>query len=465
MFFATHRIEGALVCLAMAALGAVAAHPDADWPRFLGPTGNNISAESGLLDRWPAGGPRVVWSRPIGAGYGAPSVRGNRLVLHHRLGDEEIVEAMNPGNGETIWRHSYPSQFVDPYGYNNGPRGTPLLSANRCYTFGAEGKLVCLELESGRTIWRRDTGREWNVPEAFFGVGSTPLLESDRLFVMVGGLPNAGMVALDARTGKTLWENVGETTWQGKTKTGWRGEPPVNWAGESKQASYSSPIAATIHGRRHLLCLMRQGLVSLDPENGRVNFAFWFRAQVDESVNAIVPVVSEDLIFISAAYYKIGSVLLRVRPDGRSVEEVWRDTVLELHWSTPILHQGFLYGFSGRNEPEARFRCVELKTGRLRWDRDETWSRYSAKQPPAFGRGSLILADGKLIALGEGGLLGLFKVDSNKPGELARWQVPGLSFPCWTAPVLANRKLYLRSENRLVCLDLSRPRVDTPSSE
>jgi len=166
-----------------------------------------------------------------------------------------------------------------------------------------------------------------------------------------------------------------------------------------------------------------------------------------------------DTVLISGAYYKIGSVLLRVKPDRRGLEEVWRSPVLELHWNTPLYHDGYLYAFSGRNEPDARFRCVELKSGKLMWDRDESWplhSGYATPQPKVYGRGSAIMADGKLIVLGEGGLLGLFKVNPTKPEEISRWQVPQMHYACWAAPVLSRRKLYLRSEEQLVCLNIGR---------
>jgi outer membrane protein assembly factor BamB len=273
---------------------------------------------------------------------------------------------------------------------------------------------------------------------------------------MVGGQTNSGMVAFDAATGKTVWESVGEKNWQGKSMTGWPGEPPVKWQSWEKQASYSTPVAATIHGQRHILCLMRQGLISLNPTNGTVNFSFWFRSPANDSVNAMNPVVVDDLILISGAYYKIGSVLLRVKSDGKSIEKVWRSTALELHWMTPIYHDGYLYAFSGRNEPDAHFRCVEFRTGKLMWDRNEAWPPHSTPTPSVYGRGSCIMADGKLIVLGEGGLLGLFKVNPQQATEISRWPVPGLHHPCWAAPVLSRKKLYLRSEDRLVCLDLAK---------
>jgi outer membrane protein assembly factor BamB len=445
-----------------------------DWPRFLGPRGDNTSAETNLLEKFPTNSVPIVWEKKIGTGYSAPSVRGGQVVLHHRVGGEEVIESFNAASGAATWQHAYPSRYTDPYGYNNGPRCTPLLTSNRCYTFGAEGKLLCLDRTNGKVIWQRDTAKEWNVPEAFFGVGSTPLLEGDKLIVMVGGQPNAGVVALDAATGKTIWENVGQTNWQGALTIGWRAERPYEWTGVEKQASYSSPVAATIHGQRHLFCLTRQGLVSINPTNGAVNFSRWFQSQANDSVNAMQPVVQDDLVLISGAYYRVGAMLLRVKPDGKSLEEVWRipqhpmdardrtedgrwkQPVLELHWTTPVLRDGFLYAFSGRNEPDATFRCVEFKTGKLIWSRDERWQPHSSPQPPVFGRGSAILADGKLFALGEGGMLGLFKPTTNQCEEISRWQVPSLHHPCWAAPVLSDKRLFLRSEDRLVCLSVGR---------
>ena len=427
-----------------------------DWPQFLGPHANGLSDETGLLDKWPTNGPAVVWEKEIGTGYSAPSIRQGMLVLHHRIGGEEIVEAFNATNGSSFWKYAYPSRFIDPYGYNNGPRCTPLLTSDYSYTFGAEGKLLCLELMTGKLMWQRDTGVDWEVPPAFFGVGSSPLLENGLLLVMVGGQPNSGMVGFDAKTGKTVWQSVGEKNWQDQPMFGWPGERKVRWQSWEKQASYSTPVATTIHGRRQVLCLMRQGLVSLNPTNGDVNFSFWFRSPANDSVNAMDPVVVNDLILLSSAYYKIGSVLLRVKPDCKGVEEVWRSTVLEIHWTTPILSDGFLYAFSGRNEPEAHFRCVELKSGKLMWDRDEGWPPHSTRTPPVYGRGSCILADGKLIVLGEGGLLGLFKVNPKRPEEISRFQLPQLHYACWAAPVLSRKKLYLRSEDRLVCLEVAK---------
>ena len=451
---------------ALFAVLALAAHAD-DWPEFMGPTRNQVSAERGLTDTLTLSGPRLVWEKTVGKGYSAPSVRDGKLVVHQRIGREEIVEACDPKSGLTYWKYAYPSAYRDPFGYNNGPRCTPLLTADHCYTCGAEGVLLCLDMVTGKKVWERRTSVDFDVPEAFFGAGSSPILEDGLLIVQVGAQLNSGVVAFDAATGKTVWQNVGEKTWNGVPMTAWPGSRVVEWNRTDprfeKQASYCTPVAATIHGQRHLLVCTRQGLVSLDPKTGAANFSFWFRARQDSTVTAMTPVVQDDLILLSNAYYKTGSVCLRVRRGGRAVEEVWRGLPLEVHWTRPVLLDGLLYAFTGRNEPDARFRCVELATGEVRWDRDEGWPNgghvkleAGEKAPDVFGRGSAILADGKLIVLGEAGLLGLFKPNPEKIEELARWQVPQLRYPCWAAPVLAGRLLYLRDEDHLVCYDLSK---------
>jgi outer membrane protein assembly factor BamB len=425
-----------------------------DWPEFLGPRHDATSSETGLVRTLPTNGVPILWQKRIGTGYSAPSVRSNLLVLFHRTGNEEVIEGYEPVQGRSRWRHAYVSNFQDPYGFNNGPRCAPLITDKAVFTFGAEGKLTCLDASTGAVRWQRDTAKEFEIPEAFFGVGSSPIIEGGKLIVMVGGQPNSGLVAFDPETGKTLWQSVGEKNWQGQPMLGWPGELKVDWRRWDKTASYATPLAATVNGERLVFAVMRQGLVAVDPTDGSVRFSRWFRARVDESVNAMTPVVVDNQVLISSAYYRSGSVLLNVQPGNRTYTEAWKGLGLEMHWSQPVLVQGHLYGFSGRNEPDAVLRCVEWKTGELKWERPERWPKHGGTTPDVFGRGSFIVADGKLIALGEGGLLGLFQPDPVRCVELGRWQVPGLKFPCWAGPALSNGRLYLRSEDLLICLDL-----------
>ncbi len=499
-----------------------------DWPQFLGPAGNNVSHEKNLLDAFPKGGPPEVFARRIGTGYAAPSIRDGKVVVFHRASklykveendtpakviqyingelaalkakerlnedslqaaiqatrrrgfiewppaiakhlDVEVIDCLDAKTGKLIWRHAYPTTYEDPYGYNNGPRCAPLLTKDRCYTFGAQGVLLCLDFKTGKPIWRRDTHKDFKVHPNFFGVGSTPVLEGNLLLTMVGGQPESGMVAFNAQTGKTVWQSVGKTTWHKTPKLGWPGEPFMDWLGTEKLASYASPVVATVHGQRVAFCLMRQGLVALDPKTGKVHFERWFRARVNESVNASNPVVIGNHVFCSTAYYGDGSFVLKIKPDLSGYTEVWstlarradnrrHEEVLGVHWMTPIVHEGNLYAFSGRNEPDARFRCVTFATGKVLWDQDEAWTKFARNPVANYGRGSLIQADGKLIVLGETGKLGLFALNAKKPVELASYQVPQLRPPCWAAPAMADRRVYLRSETHLVCLDFAKAR-------
>jgi outer membrane protein assembly factor BamB len=443
-----------------------------DWPIFLGPLGTGVTSDAGISQHWPPSGPPIVWSKRIGAGYSSPSIRGGKLVIHHRLRNTEVVECVRAETGEPIWKIDYPSDFRDPYGYNNGPRCTPLLTRDRCYTFGAEGRLLCVELASGKKIWERDIPKDFYVPPHFFGVGCTPILEGDLLIVLIGGQPNSGVVAFRADSGATVWQSVGKETWDG-IKTDWPTEPVYRWTGNEMVVSYSSPIAATIHGQRHVLCLMRQGLVSVDPRNGHVNFKYWFCSRDYESVTAARPVVIGDRIFISAAY-KVGSALLQVEPSGRGVKELWRNrTNLLAHWSTPIEVAGFVYGFSGRHEPEGELRCVDLATGNVVWQTrgyDGDVEKLAAdpatgqivdqvtKKPipfPFFGRGSLTKVGDRFLVLGERGTLALAELSPKGYHELGRTSFKDIEYPVWPSPVVVGTQLYLRDENTLLCVDLS----------
>ncbi len=232
-------------------------------------------------------------------------------------------------------------------------------------------------------------------------------------------------------------------------------------------------MPATIHGKRQILCLVRQGLVSVDPANGHVNFKYWFCSRDYESVTAARPVVIGDKIFVTAAY-KVGSALLQVDPSGQSVKQLWRDRHNMLaHWSTPIYRDGHLYGFSGRHEPEGELRCVDVATGNVVWhtrgyDGDveklgldtgtgQILDRATGKPIPFpyFGRGSLTQVGNRFLVLGERGTLALAELSPKGYHELCRASFKDIKYPVWPSPVVVGKRVYLRDENTLLCVDLS----------
>jgi outer membrane protein assembly factor BamB len=400
------------LCLA----AVLTAGAGADWPQFLGPARNGVSTETGLLETWTRKGPPVLWEKAVGEGYSGPVVAGDRLILFHRVGAEEVVECLDAATGTGRWKYAYATDYSDMLGKGDGPRSTPLVAGGHVYTLGPNGQLLCLSLEAGKKVWARALHEDYRVRKGFFGVGTSPLLEGDQVLVNVGGKGGAGIVAFHKDTGKEVWKAT------------------------EHDASYASPVAATIDGVRHALFFTREGLVSLDPAGGAVRFSKRWRSPIDASVNAASPVVAGDLIFLTACY-RTGAVLLRARKEH--VDEVWKsDEVLSCHFGTPVYRDGFLYGFDGRQEEGARLRCVEAKTGKVCWTRER------------FGCGSMVSAEGNLIILSEDGDLVLVEANSESYREKAR--APVLTRPCRAQIALSAGRLYARDGKRLLCWAVKR---------
>jgi outer membrane protein assembly factor BamB len=388
----------------------------ADWPQLLGPGRNGVSAEEGLVDGWPAKGPPVVWRRAAGEGYASPVVAAGRLILFHRLGDADTVECLDAATGERRWKFAYPTRYEDAYGKGNGPRSTPVIALGKVYTLGADGHLHCLDLKTGKKVWERKLLDEYTVKPSFFGVGTTPIVEGKLLLVNVGG-EGAGVVAFDAETGKERWKVT------------------------DQEASYASPIAATVGGERRVFFFTREGLLVVDPAAGKVRFFKRWRSRFSASVNAASPVLlGGDRLFLSACY-GTGAVLLKREKDV--FEEVWKnDTSLSCHFGTPVAVGEQLYGFHGRQEEGASLRCIDWKTGRVRWTE------------AGYGCGSILACGKKLIVLSEGGELALVSANPEKYDERARASVLGR--PCRANLALAGGLLYARDGKELVCLKVKK---------
>ena len=398
-----------------------------DWPKFLGLHQNSTSRETNLLTDWPPQGPPVLWSRPIGVSYGSPVVSRGRLILFHRIGNEEVIECVDALDGSKVyWTDTYPTTYRDRYGYNGGPRSSATIDGDRVYTNGAQGVLTCLDVETGARIWQRQVSRDFNVLQGFFGVGTAPVIENDLLLLNVGGPDGAGVVAFNKQTGETVWKTSHHT------------------------ASYSTPIIATIRGERLAIFYTGDGLLVVEPETGKERYAYPFRSRIRESAIAASPVLVNDIVFLSATY-RIGAVALQLTPDG--LKEVWKDAeALQTHWATSIYHEGNLYGMHGRHEGSARFRCIDFGTGEVLWTAPDDYSRDPGARRKRLGRASFIMADGHLIAMGEHGELALIEVSPERYIEKARAKY--LDGPVYTPPILANGLLYIRNERKLICLDL-----------
>src|SRR5438552_15087501 len=175
-----------------------------DWPQFLGTTRNGVYSGGDLAAKWSKGGPAVVWKKDVGQGFASPVVSEGRLILFHRVGSKEVVEALNAETGAPIWSFDYPTQYRDDFGFDEGPRAAPTIAGGRIYTFGAEGALHCLDFATGKQVWSLDTHRQFQVEKGYFGAAGAPLVDGGRVMMNIGGAL-AGLAAFHAATGKTLW--------------------------------------------------------------------------------------------------------------------------------------------------------------------------------------------------------------------------------------------------------------------
>ena len=424
-----------------------------DWPSFLGPTGDSKSSERGILTKWPDEGPPLVWQLSLGTGYGMPVIRAGRLFQFDRHGDPARLRCLDSKTGKLLWTFEYPSAFQDLYGYDNGPRCSPVADEERVYIFGAEGMLHCLAVADGKLLWKVDTAEQFGVIQNFFGVGGTPAIERDLLIVPVGGSPPESKSAPPGRLDQVVGNGSGIVAFDKKSGK-------VRYQLTDELASYASPVLATIGPRRWCFVFARGGLVGFDPANGKMDFHFPWRASILESVNASNPVVVGDLVFISETYGP-GSALLRVKLGKGQVvwsdEQRRREKAMQTHWTTPIHHDGFLYASSGRHTENADLRCIELATGKVMWSQEN------------LTRSSLLYVDGHFVCLSEDGTLRLLRVNPRKYDPVAEVVLAEkaaqpnpfgfgpprlLKPPAWAAPILSHGLLYVRGADRLVCLEL-----------
>jgi outer membrane protein assembly factor BamB len=395
-----------------------------DWPQFLGPSRDLVTSGEALARKWPDAGPAAVWKKPVGQGFSGPVVADGKLILFHRVSDEEVVECLAADTGNPLWTSKYPTAYRDDFGFDEGPRSTPAIYRGRVFTFGAEGKLHCWDFASGKDVWSVDTLAKFKQDKGFFGMACSPLVEGEAVVLNVGGRDGAGVVAFDRGSGNVLWKATKD------------------------EAGYASPVAATLGGHRYVLSFNRAGLVALDPKDGAVRFSFPWRSRSHASVNAATPLVVGDSVFLSASY-GTGAVLLKIGADAKPQAAWSGDESLSNHYATSVHHGGFLYGFDGRQEERPRLRCVELETGKVRWSEE------------AFGAGTLMAAGDRLLILKESGELVMAAASPEKLAELGRAKI--LDVECRAYPALANGLFYARDKGTLVCVDLRGGDAGVPS--
>lgn len=396
-------------------LGSASTAAPADWPQFLGPHRNGSTSER-LADTWPADGPRTRWKLAAGSGFAGPIITGETVILFDRDGDQERVRAVHLTDGKTLWEHRAPTGYVDTFGFDNGPRSTPAATTGRVVTYGAEGRLTCLNLADGSVAWTVEAGRELRADRGFFGPACSPLIVGERVFLNLGNTEGGGVAAFSLRDGTLLWKAT------------------------DHEAGYASPVLAAstnaaTASASSIWFFTREGLVGTSPE-GTVQMQHPWRSRQHASVNAASPLVVSNEVFLTSSY-DTGAILLR--QTGSGLQTVWsNDESLSAHYATPVVAAGNLYGFHGRQERGTEFRCVDWKTGKVRWSE------------PDMPAGSVALARDQLVLLLEIGevIVAPARTDGFKP--LGRAQVLGRAT---RAPfALTGGHLIARDPRQWICL-------------
>lgn len=398
----------------------LAADPVHDWPQFLGPLRNGISIETGLLDQWPADGPRKVWEIPGGVGMSGLAISQNKLVTLVQRDGKQLLVAHDSRTGKALWQLELAGAYRNAMG--DGPRATPAISGNRVFAFTGEGILVAANLENGKKLWSHHCLQDHNGKEADYGMASSPLVVDGKVVVTIG-TPDATIVAYDSETGKLAWK-----------------------AGSDDLAGYSSPALLKVGGSEQLVVFSGDAVLGIKPANGEVLWKHPYTT--DFGCNIATPLSYKGQIFVSSGENH-GCVLLSIKEAGPrfSVSEIWSSqggkSVLRNEWQTSILLGDYLYGFDnvGGAGPISHLTCIHAATGKRQW------------QQTRFGKGNLIAADGKLFISTMQGELVVLKANSQKYEELGRTTVLGTTRQ---APALANGLLYLRDSEKIVCLDVRR---------
>ncbi len=404
----------------------------ADWSGFHGPRRDSICRERGLLRQWPAEGPKLLWSiKGLGRGLSSVSIAGGRIFA---MGDRPVeggketqfVLAYDLENHRELWATRVGAPF------ETGPRCTPTVDGDVLYALGTEGDLLCLRAASGEVVWRKTLATDFGGKMmSGWKFSESPLVDGDRL-VCTPGAPDAMLVALDKRTGGTIWKSA-------VPKLGDKG---------ADGAAYSSAVAAKIDGVRQYVQLIGRGAVGVDAETGR--FLWGYNRVANNVANITAPVGRGDYVFVTTAY-NTGSALLEVkRAAGANSDSPFRAKEIYFlgprdfanHHGGVVLVGEYLYGGHGSNLSDPT--CVALATGKICWK----------SRSPARGSACVLYADGHLIFRYDRGDVLLVEASPEEFRVKGRFLPPTGAGPAWAHPVIHKGKLYLRHDDLLCCYDV-----------
>jgi outer membrane protein assembly factor BamB len=420
-----------------------------DWPQWMGPNRDAVWAESGIIDKFPEGGPKVLWRTPIGSGYSGPSVAEGRVYVmdyvtkdnikrdnfvRMRLDGDERVVCLDAEKGDILWKHAYPRKYT--ISYPSGPRCTPTVSEGKVYALGAEGNLWCLSAADGKVIWSKDFAKDYKVKTPIWGFASHPLVDGKKLICVVGG-ENAEVVAFDKDTGKEIWKAL-----------------------SSKEPGYCPPTMIEAGGVRQLLIWRAEGLDSVDPETGKPYWSVPLAPR--QAMGIMAPRKDGDYLYAGAVWGT--AVALKLDPSKPAVTEAWRGVGnmkgkgLYPMNMTPFVEKGAMYGV----DHSGQMRAVKIDTGEQLW---ESWLPVTGKEKskPVYCGTAFVVKNGdQFFIFNDLGELIIAKMDAKGYQEIGRAKLlepTGMAYGrsvVWSHPAFAGKRCYVRNDKEIICVSLAK---------
>ena len=418
----------------------------ADWPQWMGPNRDDVWTETGIVDKFPAGGPKTLWRTPIAGGYSGPATAGGKVYVmdyvrstgeakndpgaRAELSGRERVLCLDAASGQQVWKHDYDCKYR--ISYPAGPRCTPTVAGGKVYCLGAEGNLTCLDSAKGGVVWQKDLKAEYKIESPMWGFCGHPLVDGQKLICLVGG-PGSVAVAFDKDTGKQLWKAL-----------------------SAPEPGYCPPTIIESGGQRQLLIWHPKALNSLNPETGEVYWSEKLEPQYGMSVAA--PRKSGDFLYASG----IGSVatlfkLDRAKPAASVVWDGQPNTAVYCANSTPVIDGGVIYG----NDCQVgNLRAVDLATGKRLWESFQPTTGGERRE--SHGTVFITKNADRFFLFSETGDLIIARLSAQGYEEISRAQILEPTAEAfgrkvvWSHPAYANRCAYVRNDKEIVCISLAK---------
>ncbi len=443
---AAHQAQLAALAAASPVMEVPAVTPE-DMPAYRGMNRDGVVIGPEIRTAWDTA-PKPLWQQPCGDGYGSMVIVGDRLLTIEQRDNNECVLCYQASTGRELWKYEHVARFWEGMG-GAGPRSTPTIDGDLVFAQGAMGDLACLELATGQPLWSKNLLKLFHLPNATWGMTSSPLVIGEHVIANAGGRRGDGLVALDRSSGDVVWEGAGlrlpltDTADEPATPDVPAAEEPGHAKiaeSDQNRPGYASPTLVTIHGVKQILNFDGTGVRGCDVETGK---SLWFfHHENGPAVNAGQPLLFEDgRVFISCSY-TVGCAMVQVTHEGQKwkVKPLWANKNMRCKFTSPVLYDGAIYGLD-----EGYLTCLDPQTG------DRLWKR---SREGAYQHGQLLLTNRIIVALSEDGRCVFVKPNREKLEELGQFAALSNAYKTWNPPALVRGKLYVRNHHDMACYDL-----------